>query len=76
MKPKHLTLVLWIAVSLWLMMLLNGMGERRQIEPRNLSYSQFLSEVSDGSVQEVRMQEQTIEGTRTDGTLFRDLQPG
>ena len=27
MKPKHLTLVLWIAVSLWLVMMLNSLGD-------------------------------------------------
>ena len=76
MKPKHLTLVLWIAVSLWLLMLLNGLGDRAQVEPRDLTYSQFLSEVKDGSVQEVTLREQTIEGTRTDGSYFETFNPG
>jgi cell division protease FtsH len=76
MKPKHLTLVLWIAVSLWLLMLLNGLGDRAQVEPRDLSYSQFLSEIKDGSVQEVTLREQMIEGTRTDGSYFETYNPG
>ena len=76
MKSKHLSLILWIAVSVWLLMLLNGLGDPGQIEPKNLSYSQFLEEVRDGSVHAVTFQDQTIEGTRTDGSYFETYNPG
>ena len=76
MKSKYWSLVLWVAVSLWLVMLLNGLGDPGQVEPKALSYSQFLSEVRDGSVREVTVRDQTIEGTRTDGSYFETFNPG
>jgi len=76
MKSKYWSLVLWVAVSLWLAMLLNGLGDPGQVEPKSLSYSQFLSEVRDGSVREVTVRDQAIQGTRTDGSYFETYNPG
>ena len=76
MNAKSLNIVLWVAVSLWLVMMLNGLMGPGQIEARKLSYSQFLSEVSDGAVAEVRIQDETIKGTRTDGSHFETFDPG
>ncbi len=76
MKSKHLSLVLWVAVSLWLLMLLNGLGGPGTTEPKTLSYSQFLEEVRDGSVREVTVKDQTVQGTRTDGSYFETYNPG
>ena len=76
MKPKTLNILLWIAVSLWMVAMLNGMTNPPPMEPRNLSYSQFVQELSDGSIAEVRIQEQTIKGTRTDGSHFETYNPG
>ncbi len=76
MNAKNLNILLWIAVSLWLIAMLNGMTNTVPIEARNLSYSQFLQEISDGSVAEVRIQERTIRGTRTDGSHFETYNPG
>jgi cell division protease FtsH len=76
MKSKHFSLILWIAVSLWLLMLLNGLGDPGQIEPRNLSYSEFVAEVRSGAVQEVLVRDQTVEGTRVDGSYFETYNPG
>jgi len=76
MKSKHLSLILWAAVSLWLLMLLNGLGERNPIEPSALSYSQFLEEVGDGAVREVTVRDQVIEGSRVDGSYFETFNPG
>ncbi len=76
MNAKNLNIVLWVAVSLWLVMMMNSMTGPGKPEARALSYSQFLSEISDGSVQEVRIQEQTIKGTRTDGSHFETFNPG
>ena len=76
MNAKNLNILLWVAVSLWLVMMLNGLTGPSQVEARNLSYSQFLSELGDGSVQEVRIQDQTIKGTRTDGSRFETFNPG
>ena len=76
MKSKHLSLILWAAVSLWLLMLLNGLGERNPVEPSALSYSQFLEEVGDGAVREVTVRDQVIEGSRVDGSYFETFNPG
>jgi cell division protease FtsH len=76
MKSKHLSLILWIAVSVWLLMLLNGLGDSSQVEPKTLNYSQFLAELRDGSVHSVNFSDQTIEGTRTDGSYFETYNPG
>ncbi|WP_295441659.1 ATP-dependent zinc metalloprotease FtsH [uncultured Thiodictyon sp.] len=76
MNAKNLNILLWVAVSLWLVMMLNGLSGPSQMEARTLSYSQFLSEVSAGSIQEVRIQDQSIKGTRTDGSRFDTYDPG
>jgi len=76
MKSKHLSLILWVAVSLWLLMLLSGLGDRGTTGAKALSYSQFLAEVRDGSVREVTVQDQTVQGTRTDGSYFETYNPG
>jgi cell division protease FtsH len=76
MNAKNLNILLWVSVSLWLVMMLNGLVGTGQIEARNLTYSQFLSEIGDGSIQEVRIQDQTIMGTRTDGSHFETFDPG
>jgi cell division protease FtsH len=76
MKSKHLSLILWVAVSLGLLTVLNGLGDSGQIEPKALNYSQFLEEVGDGSVREVTVRDQIIEGTRVDGSYFETYNPG
>jgi len=75
MNAKNFSILLWVGVSLWLVLMLNGMSTPGQIEARNLSYSQFLRELADGAIQEVRIQDQTIKGTRNDGTHFETFDP-
>jgi cell division protease FtsH len=76
MNSKNFNILLWVAITLWLVMMLHSLSGPEQIEARNLSYSQFLSELSDGTVQEVRIQDQTIKGLRTDGSHFETYNPG
>jgi cell division protease FtsH len=76
MKSKPLSIVLWIAVTLWMLMLLSGVNAPRQASAGKISYSEFLDELSSGAVAEVTIQEQTIKGTRTDGSYFETLDPG
>ncbi len=57
-------------------MMLNNLTSNHQIEARNLSYSQFLQELSDGAVQEVTIQNETIKGVRSDGSHFETYDPG
>ncbi|WP_267963102.1 ATP-dependent zinc metalloprotease FtsH [Marichromatium gracile] len=75
MNPRNFHILLWIAVTLWLVMMLNGMTSPEGIETRNLSYSEFLSELNEGAVREVTIQDQTIQGTRTDGSRFETYDP-
>jgi cell division protease FtsH len=76
MNAKNFNILLWVAVTLWLVMLLVNMSGGDRLEARSLSYSQFLQEVSDGSIQEVRIQDQSIKGLRTDGSHFETFNPG
>jgi cell division protease FtsH len=76
MKSKHLSILLWIAVTLWLLMLLSGINGPRQLSPSQLSYSEFLQELSSGAVADVTLQDERIKGTRTDGTYFETFDPG
>ena len=76
MNAKNLNILLWIAVTFWLVMMLNSLTTPDQIESRNLSYSQFLQELSLGSVAEVTIQDQIIKGARTDGSRFETFDPG
>jgi cell division protease FtsH len=76
MNSKNFNILLWVAVTLWLVMMLQNLSGPKQIEARNLSYSHFLAELADGSIQEVRIQDQTIKGLRTDGSHFETYNPG
>jgi cell division protease FtsH len=76
MNAKNLNILLWIAVSLWLVAMVGSMGGPDRAEAHRLSYSQFLSEVREGAVAEVRIQDRTIKGRRTDGTHFETYDPG
>ncbi|MBK5963884.1 ATP-dependent metalloprotease [Thiocystis minor] len=76
MNAKILNILLWIAVTFWLVMMLNTMTSTEQTESRSLSYSQFLQELTDGSIREVTIQDQTVKGVRTDGSRFETFDPG
>jgi len=76
MKSKPFTILLWVAVSLWLLVLLSGMNAGDKANASRISYSEFLDELSSGSVAEVTIQESDIKGTRTDGSYFETYNPG
>ena len=76
MKLKPLSVVLWIAVSLWLLMLLSGISSPDNPSTRHISYSEFLQELATGAVADVTIQEQKIKGTRSDGSYFETFNPG
>jgi cell division protease FtsH len=69
-------MILWVAVSLWLVMLLGGIDTGGGANASRISYSEFLDEIGTGSVAEVTIQEREIRGTRTDGTYFETYNPG
>ncbi len=76
MKSKPLSIFLWFAAGLWLMMLINGFEFNHGRNPSRITYSDFLTDVADGAVAEVTIQEQEIQGTRTDGSFFETYSPG
>jgi cell division protease FtsH len=57
-------------------MLLSGIDTGSGTNASRISYTEFLDEISTGSVAEVTIQEQQIRGTRTDGTYFETYNPG
>ena len=76
MKYKPVTIFLWFAAGLWLMMLINGFEFNAGPNPSRITYSEFLADVADGAVTEVTIQDQDIQGTRTDGSFFETYSPG
>jgi len=76
MKPKNFQILLWIAVGLWLMTMLNGLTLNEPLKVRALSYSEFLSELDTGAIREVTIQDQIVKGVRTDGSHFETYDPG
>ena len=66
MKYKILSVVLWIAVSLWLLMLLSGFDTKNAETDSKISYSELLDQLSTGAVAEVTVQDATIMGTRAE----------
>ena len=76
MKSRTLSIVLWVAVGLWMLMIFNSMTEQGGSDASTLSYSSFLEDLQAGEVREVRIKDQTIHGTRTDGSQFETYNPG
>jgi len=76
MKYKPLSIVLWIAVSTWLLMLLSGASTNSTERTSEISYSELLDELTTGAIAEVSIQDETIKGTRTDGSYFETYNPG
>ena len=76
MKLKPITLIVWIAVGLWILMLVSGIGSQGKPSSGKISYSEFLEKITAGAVAEVTIQDQRIKGTRTDGSYFETFNPG
>jgi cell division protease FtsH len=75
MKVKPISILLWILVSLWILMLLSGISSTRGTGPGRISYSELLQELHAGMVSEVTIQDDTIKGTRSDGSYFETYNP-
>jgi cell division protease FtsH len=76
MNAKIVHILLWTGVTLWLLMTLSNLIFKDKIETRPMSYSQFLQEINGGAIQEVTIQDQTVQGVRTDGSRFETYDPG
>ncbi|OUR74125.1 ATP-dependent metalloprotease [Methylophaga sp. 41_12_T18] len=67
-------IVLWVVVAMVLMSVFNNFGPQ-QSEQGELDYSQFISNVKNGSVSRVDIQGRTITGNLTDGSEFTTYSP-
>ncbi len=61
--------VLWIVIALVLMTVFNNFGTRTANQ-QMINYSDFISEVQQGQVQRVEIEDHTVKGLRMDGTNF------
>src|SRR5262245_39463680 len=67
-------LVLWVVIALVLMLVFNNFGPRHGTAAQ-LPYSQFVSDVKTGRVDEVVIDGNTLHGKMVDGTPFTTYSP-
>ncbi|MDY6847839.1 MAG: ATP-dependent zinc metalloprotease FtsH [Thermodesulfobacteriota bacterium] len=75
MNQFYKNLALWLVISLLMILLFNMMTQKEQ-EIKPVNYTNFLSAVDEGRVQEVTIQGQQIKGLYDDGTAFKTHAPG
>lgn len=68
-------LILWVIIAIILMSVFNNFGTR-QVSSQQMSYSQFISEVKEGSVERVSIDGRTIKGIMGSGEQFTTYSPG
>jgi cell division protease FtsH len=76
MKGKRISIILWVLISLWMLMLLSGISSTRSTGPSEITYSEFLQELDAGMVTQVSIQDAGIQGVRSDGSSFQTYDPG
>ncbi len=62
-------LILWVVIAIVLMSVFNNFGPTTS-NTQTITYSDFITEVQQGQVQRVDIEDHTVEGTRADGTRF------
>ncbi len=67
-------IVLWVVIAVVLMSVFNNFGPR-QIKQDEIDYSTFISNVKNGAVSSVDIQDRTITGTLTDNSKFTTYSP-
>jgi cell division protease FtsH len=67
-------LVLWIVIALVLMTVFNNFGPRTPSR-QSINYSDFISEVQQGQIQRVEIEDHTVRGLRVDGSQFTTQTP-
>ena len=78
MNPNYRNFALWAIIALMLIALFNMFrGPTEQTTSREVSYTQFMQDVSNGRVQSVTIQGERIVGTYSDTqTRFQTVTPG
>jgi cell division protease FtsH len=74
LSPFYKNLALWLVISLMVILLFNMFNHPGQSK-RETSYSEFISAVSDGEVNQVTIQGNDVYGKYKDGTSFRTFVP-
>ena len=74
MNQFYKNLALWLVISLVMIVLFNMMTKREQ-EQKPINYTEFVTAVQDGKVQEITIQGPNIEGKFKDNTLFKTFAP-
>ena len=62
-------LLLWIVIAIVLMSVFNNFGPSKS-STQSINYSEFITEVQQGNVQRVEIEDHTVEGVRADGSRF------
>jgi cell division protease FtsH len=62
-------LILWLVIAIVLMSVFNNFGPTTT-NTQTITYSDFITEVQQGQVQRVDIEDHTVEGLRADGTRF------
>ncbi len=74
MNQFYKNLALWLVISLVMILLFNMMTQKSP-EQQQISYSNFLSALENGQIQEVTIQGSDIKGKLKDNTLFKTFVP-
>ena len=62
-------MILWVVIAVVLMSVFNNFGPSRT-STQTITYSDFITEVQQGNVSRVDIEDHTVDGTRGDGTRF------
>ncbi len=73
MNDMAKNLILWLVIAVVLMSVFQNFTP--STDESTLNYTRFVEEVQDNRVRSVVIQDQIIEGERTDGTRFRTIRP-
>jgi cell division protease FtsH len=66
--------VLWVVIALALMWFFNNFGPRQGLT-NQIGYSEFISEVKNGNVDQVVLEHEAIRGKKIDGAIFSTYSP-
>ncbi len=67
-------LLLWVVIAIVLMTVFNNFGPQTT-KRQSIDYSVFISEVQQGQVQRVEIEDHTVQGVRVDGSQFTTQTP-
>lgn len=77
MSPQLRTILTWVGIALLLILIINFNSIKSDFSQNTteIPYSTFLNQLSEGNIDKVNIQGQTIVGTRRDGQNFSTFSP-